>query len=415
MKNYSSKDKLNSEEIAWYPGWKEPLVQKISEEIVDTTFKLRRIGYDEFTITFGADGRIKRGAGRYEVYWDVEIDSIHQYLDIFVENLRNCRLRKEIDGVWRGVSEIYQGVHFELVPFKNNIIKGSTATRKKRKIIGAKKPIHTMLVGQLGNCLRSIASTKILADFLGLQWDIDLSMSLSPKYVMDIVKQLFPDKTVEYQPDSYVQFGENKYLNFKGPPGTNTHPILEAEILGLPTFEFGIRQIYAFKISGMDLKYYIGKKLAFYKEINWPSDLLKAIAEYSSLVNLPNIIGVHIRFTDNLTDKRKCELNLNTPLESFITKLSSLKQQKILICSDNEDVKRHLTDLLQDIEILTAPKINWNGIDLQALFEMQLLGRTKYIIGSYSSTFSYEAAFLYGIDLELFVNNKWTTYKVNNL
>jgi hypothetical protein len=38
---------------------------------------------------------------------------------------------------------------------------------------------------------------------------------------------------------------------------------------------------------------------------------------------------------------------------------------------------------------------------------MMLLSHTKKIIGSYASTFSYEAAFFIGTDIELFINNEW--------
>ena len=46
----------------------------------------------------------------------------------------------------------------------------------------------------------------------------------------------------------------------------------------------------------------------------------------------------------------------------------------------------------------------------QALYEMMLLAETKRVIGTYSSTFAYEACLFKGTDLELFEKGAWRSY-----
>ena len=45
---------------------------------------------------------------------------------------------------------------------------------------------------------------------------------------------------------------------------------------------------------------------------------------------------------------------------------------------------------------------------------MFLLSKTNLIIGSNSSTFSYESAFIEGTDIELYENNEWKLYKLGD-
>jgi hypothetical protein len=47
------------------------------------------------------------------------------------------------------------------------------------------------------------------------------------------------------------------------------------------------------------------------------------------------------------------------------------------------------------------------------MYEMYLLSKSKLIIGSTSSTFSYEAAFFEGTDIELYENNEWVLYELS--
>jgi hypothetical protein len=44
---------------------------------------------------------------------------------------------------------------------------------------------------------------------------------------------------------------------------------------------------------------------------------------------------------------------------------------------------------------------------------MYLLSKSTLIIGSTSSTFSYEAAFFQGTDIELYENNCWVLYQLS--
>ena len=151
---------------------------------------------------------------------------------------------------------------------------------------------------------------------------------------------------------------------------------------------------------------YIKQKVLFYKNIAC-FDYLIPIAD-KFINNLDNYISFHIRYTDNLNDTCKNNNNLNTPLEEFYNKLELYKDNKILICSDNNDIINEL----KSKNIYYFPNKIENEL-LQPIYEMYLLSKSKLIIGSTSSTFSYESAFFQGTDIELYENNKWVLYELS--
>src|SRR6201999_3483716 len=51
----------------------------------------------------------------------------------------------------------------------------------------------------------------------------------------------------------------------------------------------------------------------------------------------------------------------------------------------------------------------------QPLYEMLLLSRTTKVVGTYSSTFSYEACLFRGTDLELFEEGRWKSYRFSSI
>ena len=132
----------------------------------------------------------------------------------------------------------------------------------------------------MGNCLRNIASVKILADFVGIRWDIDLTQANSPIYVINLIKIIFRNRVVEHEDGTYLGFDEKKVLKFLKVYGINSHPVLEANIFRIPNFEFGFRHIYAFKPSTMSVDTYIKKKLSFYKTIVWPKEIIRAVQKF---------------------------------------------------------------------------------------------------------------------------------------
>ena len=84
----------------------------------------------------------------------------------------------------------------------------------------------------------------------------------------------------------------------------------------------------------------------------------------------------------------------------------------MLLCTDNEAVRAYMRD--RGILSISPPLISRDRYT-QALFEMLLLGCADVVIGSGSSTFSFEAVFLHrGTDLMLCHSGVWHTYHLRH-
>jgi len=251
-----------------------------------------------------------------------------------------------------------------------------------------KEPIYIVLQGYLGNTLRSITSMKILADELKRPFKIDLG--ITREVDKKIVKILFPEY-IDNAP-KYITKQRPDVLNYNS--WTTTHPIIEATFKNIPETSFGVGHIYAAKLETMSDEEFIKRKIKIYKNLKWPN------FEFD---DVSNMVGVHMRYSDNLLDVTKN--GLNTPLDIFKDKLKTL-ETPFLLCSDNSEIIDYVKE---EYPNTIFPDIQ-DDPDLQGLYEMILLSRTKYIVGSYASTFSYEASFFRGIPLEIYEKGKWKTY-----
>jgi hypothetical protein len=265
----------------------------------------------------------------------------------------------------------------------------------------------------LGNCLRNTASIAILADHLGVDWDIDLAQSESSASVNKVMAALFPGRATSHRPGSYPVVSEMAVLRFLDVHGTTSHPLVEA-VTRRPRRNFGMHHIYAFRPSSMTDEEYLRRKLAFYQAIALPGWLREEVRCFARTRGiLGDATGCHIRHTDNLTDTIKRELKLNTPVAAFISRLRKLGDAPVLLCSDDARVTRLVPKSLPEASIILPNVCSEDPQLWQPLYEMLLLGHTRRLIGSMASTFSYEACFWRGIDLEIFRNRKWDCHKIS--
>lgn len=257
-----------------------------------------------------------------------------------------------------------------------------------------KNIIYAVPSNQIGNCLRHISSMKILADFLERPFNIDISQIHSSKEKKTI-KILF-ENYIKDNPQ-YNTYKQEDICEFYSP--TNTDPIVEGYFKYIPQEEsFGCIHIYSIIHKDMSVNDFIKRKIEFYKSLNWPEFQFKDVS---------NLVGVHIRMSDNFNDESKT--NLNTTKQTFIEKIKTIPKP-FLLCSDNQSVIEEIKMMFPN-QVVLPDKLQ--DPELQALYEMCLLSNTKHIIGSYASTFSYESAFFKGTDLELYENNAWKIYKLN--
>jgi hypothetical protein len=133
------------------------------------------------------------------------------------------------------------------------------------------------------------------------------------------------------------------------------------------------------------------------------------------------VVGVHIRYSDNLYDANKVQHGLVTEIQAFDQAIAlaveivrvrrRLSDVRVLLCTDNHHVRRYLGE--KGLRCVAPPCISTDRY-LQALFEMLLLASTDIVVGSSSSTFSYESVFMnQGTDLMLCHGGIWQTFHIS--
>jgi Mannosyltransferase putative len=100
----------------WTPPSRLPVEIETAEELQTRIFMYRRIGKDHRPMTFARNGKIERGAARYEIYWDVNQTDGRIELEISSREAPTVRLRADVDGVWRGRWLTPEAMEIELVP-----------------------------------------------------------------------------------------------------------------------------------------------------------------------------------------------------------------------------------------------------------------------------------------------------------
>jgi len=281
---------------------------------------------------------------------------------------------------------------------------------------------------QLANGLRHLSTCSILAEKSGRELLVDPSKSICAaffaRFLPSCFRQVNHDDLSE---QCSLQHEESAYDFLSQDVRTNWHPIVEGScnISKLESNRTAISSIYAIKPLGMRDSEYIRAKIEFYGKLKWVGDMKEKARGYienmRATLEAGKVIGVHIRYTDNLHDENKKKAGLNTQLKDFLKILGHTVQRykkdnkvvPLLVCSDNINVQGLVKKFLPHVYF---PPMISRGRYLQALFEMLLLGSCDLIIGSTSSTFSYEAAFINGgTDIMLCHEGVWQTWHIGSV
>jgi hypothetical protein len=270
--------------------------------------------------------------------------------------------------------------------------------------------LFVCLGNQLGNCLRILSSAVICSQYYGKNIFIDFDYPGLINKEKIIIQQLFPHLCLMgcshlYQKINYIDCVD--YANYNH---TNYHLYDEGRLLKLPDHSnFSITEtIYSIIPGSMTDVEYNHKKIEFYASVPFPAFLLREVNSFleNQKTDIQNVLGFHIRYTDNLTDTNKQKYN--TDINIFYDKLrEESTKENIFLCSDNYLVIQKCKNINPNI---ITPGVCSNPL-YQALYEMILLSKTKCIIGSNSSTFSYESAYLSNkTDIELYELGEWKHY-----
>lgn len=140
--------------------------------------------------------------------------------------------------------------------------------------------------------------------------------------------------------------------------------------------------------------------LLSYKQIFKPNDKLQTqIDSYVSNFFLGDVIGVHIRRTDN-------EISIkNSPLEKFISYIESEINNnpdiKFFLATDDYEIKLEFLNMYNK-NIITREKIILRNSEIgieEGIIDLWCLSTTKYIYGSYWSSYSRTASRIGSIKL----------------
>lgn len=85
--------------------------RELAELVAGGTFEYERVGYEKRPMKFLCNGRIGKGGGGCELFWDVKCEEGQSFLDIYSGCALTCRLKRDQDGNWRG-----RWSHFERMP-----------------------------------------------------------------------------------------------------------------------------------------------------------------------------------------------------------------------------------------------------------------------------------------------------------
>ncbi|MCC7380161.1 MAG: hypothetical protein IT255_12450 [Chitinophagaceae bacterium] len=113
------------------------------------------------------------------------------------------------------------------------------------------------------------------------------------------------------------------------------------------------------------------------------------------------IIGIHIRRTDNV---KAIQNNSVADFRTRIDKeLSENATAKFYLATDDSEVKQDLLKLYEGHIIINDAVLNRSSLEglVNAVIDLWCLSRTKYIIGSFYSSYSEIAAEIGGIKLEI--------------
>lgn len=347
-------------------------------------------------------------------------------------------IQSQIKGSWiysakrytieSNVSQSIRILHAELIKMNGSVNKTCIAIYDDMEyhnidgefhVSSIKDTIFVCLNNQLGNCLRIISSAIIIAKYYKKNIFIDYDYPNLINKEKVIVRELFPHLCIQHCGNIYEKINYTDCVSYTAYNSTNYHLIDEGRLLELPNSNFnnfnnfnnnfGITEsIYSILPSTVEYSVFNREKVELYKNIRYPALLLENITSFLKTHPLENCVGLHIRYSDNLNDINKQKYN--TEKEVFYKRIDELVQENatIFLCSDNETVIQECQDRIPKGQLVLPNRCS--NILHQALYEMLLLSKTRRIIGSNSSTFSYESAYMSGTLMELFESGVWNLY-----
>lgn len=138
--------------------------------------------------------------------------------------------------------------------------------------------------------------------------------------------------------------------------------------------------------------------LPYFKKLVPADSLRKEIESFSQEKDIPNAIGIHARRTEFLmnADGRG---QVSTDERFFEAMENMGKDKKFFLATDSKETEKNFIKRFGE-RVIVFPKKNWNKDTRrsmeEAVIDLFLLSKTRYILGTYMSTFTEVAWWLGG-------------------
>ena len=182
----------------------------------------------------------------------------------------------------------------------------------------------------------------------------------------------------------------------------NDKVIFKKEIYKLMDKKFDFNELAAFNDIRIqtDQRFYSSDKL--YSDFRPIPSLLNEIERYRKIFMSTNVMGIHIRRSDHVRAIK------HSPTERFIDLIQNEIEKdsttKFFLATDSIEEEQNLINQFGN-RIITHKKPSFSRESIEgiqhALVDLYVLGSTKNIIGSYTSSFSEVAAEIGNIPLEV--------------
>jgi glycosyltransferase involved in cell wall biosynthesis len=140
--------------------------QAAAKKLMTSTYRYRRIGYDDRYMTFKSTGFIGNGAAGCEVFWDVKQEKSDIVLEISSDTEITCRMRLNGDGTWHGRWERHERMPVELRPVTiSGADRGRRVPATKNREIIFRGPINAHTGYGLHSC-------QIISDLYAAGYDV---------------------------------------------------------------------------------------------------------------------------------------------------------------------------------------------------------------------------------------------------
>lgn len=247
----------------------------------------------------------------------------------------------------------------------------------------------------LANRLRSLASAKILADYTGRK----LFVNWAPSKECNIEwEELFINKLERYpSPLSSFESGVDLYDD-----ATNADAFyrdMPRSLISDGSDVVAVHTCLNFRLSEMAAEAYERAKSIFYRSLQPVARIEKTVNEiHGRYFEGNNIVGVHIRRRDHFAFNRK-DPALVCPTAVFIHEMTEILKTRpgtrFFLATDDKNEETRVRETFMNAVIVYEKEVvsrdTRKGMQ-DALIDWLLLSKTCGIIGSYSSSFSEEAA-----------------------